>query len=98
MNRIDSAYLSRYLTNTRSVLDATGTHCQPLDAIAASWSAYQQVDRNLAPLVAEAVLSNSKDLQTFHVLALAAANAGTVQDATVRNATADIVYTEAHQA
>lgn len=98
MNRIDSAYLSRYLHSTRAVLDATGTHCHPLDAIAASWSAYQQVDRNLAPLVAEAVLSDSKDLQTFHVLALAAANAGTVQDATVRNAVADVIYAEAFKA
>ncbi|MEB2527828.1 hypothetical protein [Kocuria rosea] len=98
MNRIDSAYLSRYLHSTRAVLDATGTHCQPLDAIAASWSAYQEVDRNLAPLVAEAVLSDSKDLQTFHVLALAAANSGTVQDATVRNAVADVIYAEAFKA
>ncbi|MCM3484074.1 hypothetical protein [Kocuria rosea] len=98
MNRIDSAFLSRYLHSTRSVLDATGTDCPPLETIAASWSAYQEVDRNLAPLVAEAVLSNSKDLQTFHVLALAAANAGTVQDATVRNAVADVIYAEAYKA
>ncbi|MEX5259581.1 hypothetical protein [Kocuria sp. CPCC 205263] len=98
MNTITAASLSQYLTSTRRVLEATGTQCPPLDAIAASWSAYQQVDRNLAPLVAEAVLSDSKDLQTFHVLALAAANAGTVQDATVRNAVADVIYTEAFKA
>ncbi|WP_426118474.1 hypothetical protein [Kocuria sp. LHG3120] len=98
MNRIDSAHLSQYLTKARRVLDATEIPCKPLDAVAASWSRYQEVDRNLAPLVAEAVLSDSKDLQTFHVLALAATNSGTVQDATVRNAVADIVYNEAHRA
>lgn len=98
MNRIDSARLSQYITKARSVLEATGIQCPDLDAIAASWVRYQQVDNNLAPLVAEAVLADSRDLQTMHVLALAAAGAGTVQDATVRNAVADIIYTEAHQA
>lgn len=98
MNRIDSATLSQYLTKTRAVLGATGTPCEPLDAIAASWNRYQDVNNDLSPLVAEAVLSDSKDLQTFHVLALAAANAGSVENATVRNAVADIVYTEAHLA
>lgn len=98
MNTITSAHLSQYLAKARRVLDATGTPCKHLDAVAASWSRYQQVNNDLSPLVAEAVLSDSKDLQTFHVLALAAANSGTVQDATVRNAVADIVYTEAHRA
>lgn len=98
MNTITAAHLSQYLTKTRAVLDATGTQCKPLDAIAASWGRYQAVDHNLAPLVAEAVLSNSKDLQTFHVLALAAASISPVETATVRNGVADVVYAEAYKA
>ncbi|MHC5557685.1 hypothetical protein [Kocuria sp. U4B] len=98
MSHITAAHLSQHLAKTRRVLEATGTECQPLDAIAASWARYQDTNRVIAPLVAEAVLRDSQDLQTLHALALAAESAGHVEDASVRNAVADIIHTEAHQA